>query len=172
MLVLADYALGADSPVCWAVESPVRGVVNVDVTVGDGSGGAPLHFRIGDWSKPPVDVSIGADGAVQGVQIVLQDEAVMRSVEPSEVRDAPMARVCFEVADWPDARYRDERGEVVLGRGPDGVLIVSVSDGEVGRYWRVGDGLVLGFSGEQLSELRIGPLVATEWEIIEGSAAP
>ncbi|MCP3880990.1 MAG: hypothetical protein GY701_21720 [Sulfitobacter sp.] len=146
--------------------------MNVDVVVGGGPSGAPLHFRVGDWSKPPVDISIGGDGAVLGAQVVLQDEVVARALAAPGGSDVGEGGVQLDVSQWPDDRYWDDRSDVVLARESDGVLLVSLGQGQADERWQVGEGLVVGFVDSQLCELRVGPLSEDEWVTIEASASP
>lgn len=171
-LSLADVMPGYESAIRWIVESPARGVVNVVMVVGDDFPAAPLHFRVGDWSKPPVDISISEDGAILGFQVVLQDEIV--AVAPGALGESHIGIGCprLDVTQFPDDRYWDERSDVVLARAADGVLVVSLCDRQIDARWRIGEGFVVGFSTGQLVELRLGPLGRDEWKTIEASAVP
>lgn len=170
MLKLANYESSPGLPVSWLLDSPARGVTTIDVTIGDGVGGAPLHFRVGDWSKPPIDIVLDEDGSIAGVQIVLQDETVP-PVVASGVSDIPMAHLVFEVDGWPDNRYKDQRAEVSLGREREGLLVVSIGESEAKSYWQLGNGLTVGCSEQTLCELRVGPLTPTEWATVDRAAA-
>jgi hypothetical protein len=67
----------AEAPrIQWSLDCPTRGVVILDVTVGDGASAAPLRWRVGDWAKPPLDVRLGDAGAIESIQFVFQDEPV------------------------------------------------------------------------------------------------
>lgn len=46
------------------------------MAVGQDASDAPLHWRAGDWSKPPLDVRLSDVGAVESIQFVFQDESV------------------------------------------------------------------------------------------------
>lgn len=58
------------------IENPTsRGVALIDCWIQPG--GVPLHWRVTSTTKPPLDVAINPmDGSLQGIQFVLQDEAV------------------------------------------------------------------------------------------------
>ena len=145
------------------------GVVAIDVAL-DKSALPSLHWRAGNWTKPPLDVAVDPeDGRLRGIQIVLQDEGVPDGkyrVNALEVRRGVPA---FDVGTWANSdRYVDETIPVVATRAPDDSLEVLIGEyGEPGVTLTVDDQLELLFTSESvLSAIRVGPLSAEEWSLI------
>lgn len=148
------------------VESPTPGVVLVELVLG--SDRAPLHWRVGLWDKPPLDISMDASGRLLGVQFVLQDERVERDDTATESGASESGRPVFDVATWPDDRYLDVEAPVTAVRTPEGTLVLRIGDvGNVDRVLLVGDGLAVGVRADALAEVRIGPLTVEDWEAID-----
>ncbi len=160
---------GLEAPVPqvpWRVESPTPGVVLVEVVLG--SDAAPLHWRVGLWDKPPLDISMDRSGRLLGVQFVLQDERVDRNGAVAERAVNDSGRPVFEVTSWPEDRYLDVEAAVVATRTSAGSLVLRIGDvGDVDRAVLVGDGLVLGLRADALVEITIGPLGVEDWEAID-----
>lgn len=140
------------------VETPTPGVVVVDVILGAASSAAPLHWRSGDWTKPPLDLSLASDGRLIGIQFVLQDERVPEGREGSwsvSWRGTPV----FTVDGWPRDRYRDERISVSATRSLSGQLVLCLGESATELEWcEVGHDLLLGFAGDQLVKIVVGAL--------------
>ena len=163
MLRLAAYLEGQGVGSC-RVESPVPGVVLIDVSlVGEGFP-VPLHWRAGDWSKPPLDVSLRPDGRVAGIQFVLQDESVPEEGFSAQRRVGWAGTPVFVVDGWPADRYRDERLAVSASRSLSGELVLRLGGAGPALEWgEVSAGLVFGFADDQLVEIVVGLLDADDW---------
>lgn len=163
----------AEAPrIHWTLDCPTRGVVILDVAVGQGASDAPLHWRAGDWTKPPLDVQLSDVGAVEGIQFVFQDEAV----DVGEVvmpADAEVGLPTFDVGQWPADRYTDAHVEVRTVRLQSGELYAAIGNSQLERVVSVTWGLRLGFdSSDQLAGIALGPLTTEEWQVVEASAPP
>lgn len=160
----------ASTSVRWTMDCPAQGVVILDVAVGGAASPAPLHWRAGDWRKPPLDVRLSDHGLLESVQFVFQDESVDigKVVTPSEtMRGLPV----FDVMGWPEGRYSDARMEVETVRLTTGELYVATGRGRPERSVLVGDGLRLVVdSTGRLVGIALGPLAADEWQMLEASA--
>lgn len=154
--------------VSWRVESPVPGVVLIDASVGSGGCAVPLHWRGGDWSKPPLDVSLSAHGQIVALQLVLQDERVGRVPMSAQRFVARSGAVTFAVDGWAADRYLDERVEVSAARSSADELVIRIGDplGDL-EYCRAGAGLVLGFYRDELVEIVLGPLTLDDWDSVD-----
>jgi hypothetical protein len=158
-------------PVKWQLDCPTRGVVILDVAVGEFGASAPLHWRAGDWTKPPLDIRLSDEGAVESVQFVFQDE----SVEVDDVvlpSDVEVGFPRFDVDEWPSDRYSDVRVPVTTLRLPSGELYATIGDARPSRSVSVTWGVRFDFdSADQLVGIALGPLTADEWQLI-GASAP
>ena len=157
-------------PIKWQLDCPTRGVVLLDVAVGETATSAPLHWRAGDWSRPPLDVRLSDHGEVESIQFVFQDE----SVDVGEVTPPPdMATGLpeFDVTAWPSDRYSDVRVPVTTRRLPSGQLYAAIGESQPARSVSVTWGLRFDFdAADQLVGIALGPLTADEWQVIEASA--
>jgi hypothetical protein len=154
------------------VESPTRGVAIVDVTIGSQLTPAPLHWRAGDWTKPPLDVALSPDGRIDSIQVVFQDETVVTSGseqdEPQGERGVPR----FETSDWPTDRYLDVPVSVNAARLSSGGLMVSIDHAKPVRSLNLGEALRLALdSSDHLTRIIIGPLNDDQWRLIDAAAA-
>lgn len=150
------------------IESPVPGVVNVNVEIEGPKSLTPLHWRAGDWTKPPLDIEVNpTTGAVQAVQLVLQDERVPSgtvTTTPEHTVGVPVV----DVGDWPNGRYRDVRCDVEVVRGERNELVVRWGASVVAFRSGVRESLVFGWDeSADLCELVIGPLDQRDWEDID-----
>ena len=151
--------------------SPTRGVAILDLEIGDPSTATPLHWRVGEGTKPPLDLCLDGDGHLVGIQIVLQDQRVPVADEPRLVAEE-LGVPRFAVGDWPDDRYLDLRARVHETRLASGELCASIDAPSAIRSIRVGAGLVLGIDeGDRLVELLVGPLDTMQWQLL-ALAAP
>jgi hypothetical protein len=116
-----------ESPIQISVNSPTRGVAIVDVKIGSSSTPTPLHWRAGDWTKPPLDVSFSLNGQIESVQVVFQDESVMTAEGAAAVREEPGVP-SFEIEQWPLDRYLDVQTGVRSARLASGELLVSIGE--------------------------------------------
>jgi hypothetical protein len=148
------------------VDAPTRGVAVLDVTIGSASTSAPLHWRAGDWTKPPLDISLGPHGRPEGVQVVLQDEEALPTDGVVRIEVEPGVPT-FDVDEWPTDRYLDARAAVQAKRLDSGELVVSIGDGQPTRRLELGTGLQFGLdaSGEMV-EVVIGPLDDDQWRLV------
>lgn len=159
-------------PINWQLDCPTRGVVIVDVAVGEVSTSAPLHWRVGDWSKPPMDVRLSDGGEVESIQLIFQDESVDVEdvVPPSEIA---AGLPIFDVGGWPPDRYSDVRVPVTTRRLPSGQLYAAIGRSQPSRSISVTWGLRFDFDpADQLVGIALGPLTSDEWQLIEASAPP
>jgi hypothetical protein len=105
----------APASVTRHIDSPCRGVVLLDYALA--AGGVALHWRAGDWSKPPLDVSVDpATGRLVALQYVLQDERLPVLGPISQSADRREGVPIFDLSAWaPDERYVDEVASVSAG---------------------------------------------------------
>jgi len=164
---MISFSSESADDVSWRVEIPVPGVVLIDVSVGSGGCAVPLHWRAGDWTKPPLDVSLSAQGRIEAVQFVLQDERVGRASMRMRCPVTQSGVAEFAVDDWAADRYRDERVEVSAARSGTDELVLRIGDPSVDlEYCRAGVGLLLGFDRDELAEIVLGPLSLEDWESV------
>lgn len=155
------------SPISITVESPTDGVALVDVDMNRPSTTVPLHWRVGDWTKPPLDISVTPEGRLQRLQFVIQDEEVGRTGVAAESTDDQGVPL-FDVDRWPPDRYLDVRALVRAARLASGELAILVGNENTARWLRVGDGLAFGLDASgRVSQLVVGPLDAEQWRVID-----
>jgi hypothetical protein len=158
-------------PITWGLDCPTRGVVILDAAIGPPPPGAPpLHWRAGDWTKPPLDIRLSDEGSVQSIQFVFQDEAVHVDdvVLPSNVESGVPA---FDVDAWPSDRYCDARVSVRTLRLASGELYTTIGDAHPSRSVSVAWGLRFDFDvSDQLVGIALGPLTSAEWHLIDASS--
>jgi hypothetical protein len=115
------------------ITSPAQGVVLIDCLLTTDEekkepSPVPFHWRAGDWSKPPIDITLEADtGRFQSLQLVLQDETITRTTLLSAESTEPSKGIpIFARADWSNnERYIDEHLQPMLSwEGPDNLLVV------------------------------------------------
>lgn len=163
MLRLASHLEDRGEASC-RVESPVPGVVLIDVSLGGAGFPAPLHWRAGDWTKPPLDVSLTPDGRVVGFQFVLQDERVPEEDVTAQRQVKWAGTPVFVVDGWPTDRYCDERLVVSPVRSLTGELVLRLGGAGPALEWgEVSAGLLFGFAGDQLVEIVVGALDTDDW---------
>jgi len=151
----------------WAIESPTPGIVLINVVIPGSRSPAPLHWRAGDWTTPPVDVEINPnDGAIEAIQIVLQDERIDFGGRRKTL-ELVSGQPCVDVSDWPADRYRDVHCSVAVERAQDGELVVDFGDAAPMTQSGESGSLVFGWdaSGE-LSQLIVGPFSSEDWDDI------
>lgn len=155
------------------VTTPTTGVAILDVQVGETSSKSPLHWRAGMWTKPPVDIAVDpANGRLQGVQIVLQDEDVPWGGGENLPADEGAPAISTER--WSEDRYRDEVMEVHLLRTPDDRLEVRLKGfGEASKTFQIGGKLQLIVGpDDSLVGLRVGPMSSSDWGRLREAAIP
>src|SRR5689334_17035156 len=105
------------------VTNAAQGIVLIDCgIVRDEESEEPLlvllHWRAGDWKKPPIDIALDEDtGHFQSLQLVLQDETIERNTLLSTDLGtlAPEEGLpVFELLPWSDEDYIDEHLQVSL----------------------------------------------------------
>ncbi|GLV58223.1 hypothetical protein KDH_50560 [Dictyobacter sp. S3.2.2.5] len=118
------------------ITSPAQGVVLINCQVvtdetkdeeNEADLSVPLHWRAGDWSKPPIDIALDADtGQFQSLQLVLQDETIGRTTLLSaEMAASSEGRPIFARTAWRnDERYIDERLQPTQSWVEHGSLLV------------------------------------------------
>ncbi|HEV2376997.1 MAG TPA: hypothetical protein VGS19_33145 [Streptosporangiaceae bacterium] len=170
-LVLVSLQESSEAlPIRWTLDCPTRGVVVLDVAVGKATSSAPLHWRAGDWTKPPLDLQLNNAGAVESIQFVFQDESVDagESLLPS---DSVIGLPVFDVQRWSPDRYMDARVAVETMRLQSGELYPAIGVDSPKRAISVTWGLRFGVdSSSQLVAIAIGPLTPDEWQLIEAAA--
>lgn len=150
----------------WRIESPTPGVVLVEAVLDTDR--APLHWRVGQWDKPPLDLWMDASGRLLGVQFALQDERVGPEDTTADKPVDDHGRPVFDVSSWPEDRYIDTEAPVVAARAREGTLALRIGDcGQIDRLLQVGDGLAVGLRTSALATVRLGPLSAEDWETID-----
>ncbi|SRR6266498_4411173 len=167
MLQVIGIADSRGHAATWAIESPTPGVVLVNVDVGGNKSSAPLHWRAGDWTKPPLDIEINpSDGTVQAIQFVLQDERA-RVTSVREISEWKDGTPVVNTAGWPDDRYRDVRCSMKAVRSPTDELVVSLGSRIFVTTTRVSGGMTFCWDDSaRLCEIRLGSLTAEEWDVI------
>ncbi len=152
----------------WGIQTPTIGVVIIDVVIDESETPLPLHWRVGTWVKPPLDLSIDHDGRLVGIQFVLQDERVQPG-HSSGLPDPAVAVPVFNVENWPIDRYRDEAMVVDACRLSGGELLLRVGEArDLTRACRTSRELVVAFDqDDSLAEIRLGPLSREDWEVID-----
>ena len=170
-MLRAQGELTQDVLVTWAIESPTPGVVLVSVVIEGPRSVTPLHWRGGDWTKPPLDIEVNpTNGAVQALQVVLQDEHVQRGHLDSKAAGVAGIPV-VEVTDWSEDRYRDVRCEVQVTRGPTDELVIRLGESPVASRSGASGLLMFGWDASvRLCEIVIGPLGRNEWDDIDAFA--
>lgn len=101
------------------ITSPAQGLVLIDCQLSikeenEEPLAVPLHWRAGDWSKPPIDIALDEDtGRFQSLQFVLQDEVIERGTLPGidlATLTSETGVPIFERGLWSDdEHYADER---------------------------------------------------------------
>lgn len=154
----------------WTLDCPTRGVVILDVMVGQDASDAPLHWRAGDWTKPPLDLRLSDAGSVENIQFVFQDKSV-GSGQVALPSKSEIGLPTFDVRAWPEGRYVDARIAVRTSRLPSGELYAAIGEGQPERSLSVTSGPRFGFdSSDHLVGIALGPLTAGEWQVVEASA--
>jgi hypothetical protein len=153
-------------PASWSIECPVPGVVLINLNLVSALHPAPLHWRVGNWRKPPLDIEIEpSSGSLQAIQFALQDEQVPL-VAVASLPTGKSGLPVFDTADWPTDRYLDVRGQVAAIRTPADELGLVVSSEETTSTSQI-PGLVLGYDrNSSIHEIRIGPLPDEDWDAI------
>lgn len=164
-------SVAAPGPACaatWAIESPTPGVVIISVEIEGSRSLSPLHWRAGDWTKPPLDIELNPDhGAVQAVQIVLQDENVPRRATIAS-QDCVVGVPVVDVAGWPTDRYRDVRRSMQVARASTGELVIKLGALSVACRAGLPGSLMFGWDeSSNLCEVVIGPLTSEGWDDID-----
>ncbi len=154
--------------VAWSVQSPTPGVVLLDFTIEGRAPWAPLHWRAGLWSKPPLDLSLDAAGQLVALQFALQDERVLPG-EATLLAAPETGLPVFDVNEWPSERYRDEKIPVEPIRTSSGDLVVRIGPPRpLARVCGVVPGLLMAFTDVgNLAEIRLGPLDREDWAAID-----
>jgi hypothetical protein len=152
-----------------SVEAPAAGVAIVDATISCRSSSVPIHWRAGDWTKPPLDISLSHEGRIEGIQIVFQDEKVPIGGRESATKEES-GIPSFDVGAWSADRYLDVHTSVRSVRLPSGELLVSIGDDKPLRTPRLGGSLRVGLdASDRLVEVILGPLDAQQWEMIDAA---
>ncbi len=171
LLVLESLLRPSTAPsIQWTIDRPAQGVAILDVAVGGVASTAPLHWRAGDWSKPPLDVRLSDRGVLESIQLVFQDESIEvgEGAIPSE---STSGLPVFDVQAWPEGRYSDAREDVETVRLSTGELYAAIGGARPAQSVLVGEGLrLLVDSIDRLVGMVLGPLARDEWLSLEDSA--
>jgi hypothetical protein len=170
-LVLESLAESSEAlAIEWTLDCPTRGIAILDVMVGKDAATPPLHWRAGDWTKPPLDLRLNEAGGVDSIQFVFQDESV--DIGEGLLPDGSEGGFpYFDVRQWPPSRYLDARIAVKTMRLPSGELYAAIGTGSPERAITVALGLRFGLdSSAQLVAIALGPLTADEWQLITAAA--
>jgi hypothetical protein len=169
--LVSTIAVEGALPLRWTLDAPARGVVILDVEVGDATSDVPLHWRAGDWTKPPLDLRLNTAGFVQGIQLVFQDEVVEAGeaiLPPSELS---MGLPAFDVSDWPDDRYVDVLLPLRTFKFRSGELYTAIGGDPPSKSLSVVSSLRFDFdSTNQLVGIALGPLSPVDWEQVAMAA--
>lgn len=152
----------------WEIDRPARGVVLINVEVVGLHEPAPLHWRVGTWVKPPLDIRLDREGRFIGFQFVFQDEKVPE--EASRNLPAPTAGLpVFDTQHWPTDRYLDRKSEVSASRLTGRELLLRFGNERfVQHVCLVAPALSMGFADDdELIEIRLGPLPSEDWESLD-----
>jgi hypothetical protein len=170
-LLLCKIAEEASPQVTITIDSPTHGVVIMDIAIGGWSTPTPLHWRAGDWTKPPLDFCLNSDGRLESIQVVFQDE-VIETADVGLASQVNEGVPSFDVSDWPSSRYLDERSEVQSVRLASNELNITLGNSPPHKLVRVGEGLGLGLDDNSyVVQVVIGPLDAGQWRLIRAAAA-
>lgn len=154
-----------------SVVSPTAGVVVLNARVPGAITPAPLHWRAGDWTKPPLDIYLAPDGRLELVEVVFQDEALELVNRPAPVPEE-IGLPLFDATGWPDDRYRDVRVDLRITRLPTDHIVIEAGHLPPSRWIRVTSVLAMGLSADlRLAEIMIGPLSAHQLGEIEVAAS-
>ena len=157
-----------------AVESPTTGVVIVNLVVqyeGPRSA-APQHWRVGTWRKPPIDFRLNEEtGALESIQVVLQDEAVVQHDQFGILRNVATGWPQLQIAHYePMPRYVDVRAEVDLTLSPKKWMQASWAERD--GTWdciSVPGGLDLISAAGVVVGIEFGPLADSELDMLRAS---
>ena len=116
-------------PIKWTIDCPTRGVVFLDVAVVQDASTVPLHWRAGNWTKPPLDLRLNEMGGLESIQFAFQDESV-DSGQSSLPDVSEVGLPTFDVHGWPADRYIDVRILVETVRLPSGELYTAIGDAQ------------------------------------------
>lgn len=166
------FAEESASCIAWNIDSPTPGVVLIDLSFEGTEDIVPLHWRVGTWEKPPLDIALDSRGSLVSVQLVLQDE----KLDLCRWTSLDRSRSClpiFDISAWAGDRYQDERIALTVCKLSSGELGVRFANGaKIKTVCRI-SGLTLAFSDlDQLVEIRIGPLSEDEWDAIHAFSKP
>ncbi|MGH2511005.1 MAG: hypothetical protein ACRDHZ_26885 [Ktedonobacteraceae bacterium] len=116
------------------ITSPAQGLVLIDCQCARNAENeeplpVPLHWRIGDWSKPPIDIALDEDtGHFQSLLLVLQDEIIKRRALPDVDLASPTSELgipIFARTPWNnDELYVDEHLQPTLSWEEQSSLLV------------------------------------------------
>jgi hypothetical protein len=157
----------------WTLDCPAIGAVVLNVRVGyRTASNAPLHWRAGDWSKPPLDMRMSSIGDIEGVQFVFQDESIFSNTDPFPAT-AEVGVPVFDVHAWPDDRYLDTLVNVHTFRVPTGELCATIGEVPPKRVISSARGLRIAFAATgELAGFEVGPFSRDDWLMIEASGPP
>jgi hypothetical protein len=135
-------------PISLDLTIPSPTVAILDIKVGRNQPPVPFHWRAGDWSRPPLDISLSDAGSVESVQVVC-NKGELRRVEFAMPR-VSFGTPIFDVSGWPESRYRDCRLAVAMARtGSEEITVDFGIAGRTARALNVGPGLNLILSEAQ-----------------------
>jgi hypothetical protein len=145
------------------IDTPTHGVAIVNARFDRRKSPVPLHWRAGDWTKPPMDIEIDPQtGAVQAAQFVLQDERIPQS-DMTEAPTPSGGTPIVETEGWTSDPYLGVHCDLRVWRGSSDELIVTFGDrSAVSHNGR--DRLTFGWDdASELAEVTFGPLSRQDW---------
>ena len=142
--IQAVAAPAASSALAWAIERPTPGVVLIDVEIAGPKSLAPLHWRAGDWTKPPLDIEVNPVVVPsRAFRLCFQDEQVPEGT-PRVGYEGAVGIPLVDVEGWPEDRYRDIRCPVEVTRATTGELVATLGGMSAISYAGLPGGMVMG----------------------------
>ena|ERR1700694_961974 len=153
------------------IQSPTTGVVlmDLDVRYEGPKPGALQHWRVGTWKKPPIDIALNPQtGALESVQVVLQDEAIPQRQLFGSPSTARVGWPILEIAhEDPLPRYVDVNALVDFGLGPENSVQASWFSRDLSvEHLSIPGGLDLFLANEVVIGIEFGPLSIPEVELL------
>jgi hypothetical protein len=135
------------------IVKPTEGVILLNVFVGGPYPlQPPLHWLVGNWKKPPLDIEIDPqEGSVRALQFVIQDERFFPLVSvPVTVKDY-LGIPKIDIADWPSNRYLEETAAVTAGWSSESSFYINIQESSADVLTcKIGDQLEMLFMGPAL----------------------
>jgi hypothetical protein len=106
-----------DCKIVCKVENPTASgltLIDYELTCEQETRHSPLHWRVGTWEKPPIDVEIDSEsGQLWAIQLVLQEETVPLQKLCKSSFEHQSGVPIFNRSLWlPEVLYYDEKVQV------------------------------------------------------------